>query len=89
MANGAVPSDAGSRSAYTRRVAPGSTTASLLTRCAHTICSVVVIFEAVPGSGHSIAGSRSVASRNSRRPTAKIPPLLRISFSLSVSGIGS
>ncbi len=41
--NGAVPSDAGSRSAYTRRVAPGCTTASLSTRCAQTICSVVVM----------------------------------------------
>ena len=89
MANGAVPSLAGSRSAYTRSVAPGRTSASLSTRCAHRICSVVVSRRAISGSGHTIDGDVAMLLANSRRPTAKIPPLRRISSSFAVSGTGS
>src|SRR6516162_2003538 len=60
--NGAVPSEAGSRSAYTRSVAPARTSAFLSTRCAHRICSVVVSRRAVAASGHTISGLRAVAS---------------------------
>ena len=89
IANGAVPSEAGRRSAYTRSVAPGATFASLSTRCAHTICSVVVRVRAVSGSGQEISGRVSTERRNSRRPTEKIPPLRRISSSFGVSGSAS
>ncbi len=88
MANGAVPSEAGSKSAYTRSVAPGSTVASLSTRCAHTICWVVLSVRAVSASGQCTRGGRAHASRNSRRPTAKMPPLCRISSSFALSGTG-
>jgi hypothetical protein len=87
--NGAVPSDAGRRSAYTRSVAPGLASASLSTRCAHTIRSVVVMCRAVSSSGHSIGGGRRTDSANSRRPMVKIPPDRRISSSFDVSGFGS
>ena len=53
------------------------------------VMQVVVRFFAVPASGHTIAGCRAVASRNSRRPTAKMPPERRISSSLGVNGTGS
>ncbi len=86
--NGAVPSEAGSRSAYTRSVAPGCTTASLSTRCAQTICSVVVMRRASSGSGHRTSGIALTDARNSRRPTAKMPPLERISSSLGERGTG-
>jgi hypothetical protein len=88
MEKGAVPSEAGRRSAYTRSVAPGATTASLSTRCAQTICSVLVSLRAVTRSGHTISGARRTDSRNSRRPTAKMPPVWRISSSLAVRGTG-
>jgi hypothetical protein len=89
IANGAVPSEAGRRSAQTRRVVPGFTAASLSTRCAQTICSVVVSRRAISGSGKTTSARRRTESRNSRRPTAKIPPLERISSSLGDSGTGS
>ena len=72
-----------------RWAAPGATVASLSTRCAHTICSVVVRRRAVSGSGHETSGGVSTERRNSRRPTAKMPPLLRISSSFGVSGSAS
>ncbi len=39
-------------------------------------------------SGHTISGVRSTDERNSRRPTAKMPPLWRISSSFALSGTG-
>ena len=89
MEKGAVPSEAGRRSAYTRSVAPGRTSASLSTRCAHTIRSVVVMRRAVSSSGHSISGGRRTDSANSRRPMVKMPPDRRISSSFGVRGSGS
>ncbi len=89
MAKGAVPSEAGSRSLKTRRVAPGRTSASRSTRWAHTICSEVLSVRAVRGSGHSMRDSRCMESANSRRPIVMMPPERRISSSLGVSGTGS
>ena len=89
IANGAVPSDAGSRSAYTRSVAPGVTAADVSTRCAQTICSVDVMRRACSGSGHTMRGVAATAALNSRRPTAKMPPVCRISSSFALSGTGS
>ncbi len=89
IAKGAVPSEAGSRSAYTRSVAPGSTAASSSTRCAQTICSVAVRRRAVSGSGQRISGEVATERRNSRRPTAKMPPPERISSSFGESGTGA
>ncbi|MBI2221640.1 MAG: hypothetical protein HYU53_10585 [Acidobacteria bacterium] len=92
IANGAVPSDAGSRSAYTRSDTPGrscSGRSSLSTRCAQMICSVVVMRRAAPASGQSTTGVVSTDFRNSRRPTSKIPPPWRISSSFALSGSGS
>ncbi len=92
IANGAVPSDAGSRSAYTRSVVPGVRSPgarSLSTRWAQTICSVAVIRRASDSSGQSTDGFVTTDCRNSRRPTAKMPPLRRISSSLGESGTGS
>ena len=87
--NGAVPSDAGRRSHQTRSVPPGRTSASLSTRWAQTICSVLVRARAASRSGHSTCGGCSTDSANSRRPTAMMPPERRISSSFGVSGTGS
>ena len=89
IVNGAVPSEAGSRSHQIRSVPPGRTSASLSTRCAHTICSVLDMVLAVLRSGHSTRGIRSSDSPNSRRPTAMMPPDRRIVSSIGVSGTGS
>ena len=54
------------------------------------ICSVVDILRArARRPERRRAGVRSTEERNSRRPIAKMPPLLRISSSLGVSGTGS
>ena len=71
-------------------VSPGtSVRRSLSTRCAQMICSVVVIDRASAASGNSTTGACSTDARNSRRPTAMMPPLRRISSSFGVSGSGS
>src|SRR5437867_6628268 len=89
IANGAVPSDAGRRSAYTRRVAPGRTMAARSVRCAQRICSVDVRCSAVAGSGQRTSGERSTDARNSARPTLMMPPERRISSSCGESALGS
>ena len=63
----------------------------LSTRCAQTICSVDRHAARLRrGSGHSIARrDRRPTRANSRRPTAKMPPVWRISSSFGVSGTGS
>ena len=50
------------------------------------ICSVVDMPRARSGSGQRISAARSTDDRNSRRPTAKMPPLCRISSSFGLSG---
>ena len=91
MANGAVPSEAGSRSAYTRSVAPGSTSArpcrpGAPRRSARWTSSAGHV------SGRAIRSWRTLGRptvANSRRPTPTMPPLRRISSSFGVSGAGS
>src|SRR5437870_4138578 len=86
MANGAVPSDAGSRSAYTRSVAPGFASACLSTRCAQPLCSVDVIRRARPASRLSTPGAPRPDGARSRRPTADSPHLARGSDREPIAG---